>query len=131
MWVLSQCFFAKPANLAALHEPRRTATLTALFQTLEATALDDATELFDALATDIFTQAEKAHRKSRLRSLRDLDAAAIMLRDVGRHVVADEDDEMPVAGWKQAPVRADRPHTAGLAVACSRCDRAGRYISTR
>jgi hypothetical protein len=29
-----------PANLAALHEPRRTATLAALFQTLEATALD-------------------------------------------------------------------------------------------
>jgi Domain of unknown function (DUF4158) len=49
---------AKPANLAALHEPRRTATLAALFQTLEATALDDATELFDALATDIFTQTE-------------------------------------------------------------------------
>src|ERR1700722_7734949 len=93
---------AKPANLAALHEPRRTATLAALFQTLEAAALDDATELFDALTTDIFTQAEEAHRKSRLRSLRDLDAAAIMLRDVGRYVVADEDDEMPVAGWKQA-----------------------------
>lgn len=35
----------KPANLAALHEPRRTATLAALFQTLEAAALDDAVEL--------------------------------------------------------------------------------------
>ena len=76
---------AKPANLAALHEPRRTATLAALFQTLEAVALDDAVELFDALATDIFALAEEAHRKSRLRSLRDLDAAAIVLRDVGRH----------------------------------------------
>ena len=82
---------AKPANLAALHEPRRTATLAALFQTLEATAIDDAVELFDALATDIFNQAEKAHSKSRLRSLRDLDAAAIMLRDVSQHVVADDE----------------------------------------
>jgi hypothetical protein len=91
---------AKPANLAALHEPRRTATLAALFQTLEATALDDAVELFDALATDIFTHAEEAHRRSRLRSLRDLDAAAIMLRDVGVHVVADEDDTLPVGEWK-------------------------------
>ena len=100
---------ARPANLAALHEPRRTATLAALFQTLEATALDDAAELFDALATDIFIRAEEAHSKSRLRSLRDLDAAAIMLRDVGRHVVADEDDEMPIAGWQAGPVRADRP----------------------
>jgi TnpA family transposase len=93
---------AKPANLAALHEPRRTATLAALFQTLEATAIDDAIELFDALATDIFTHAEEAHRKSRLRSLRDLDAAAIMLRDVGEHVVADGDDARPVAEWRKA-----------------------------
>ena len=93
---------AKPANLAALHEPRRTATLAALFQTLEATALDDGIELFDALATDLFTQAEEAHRKSRLRSLRDLDAAAIMLRDVGQHVVADGDDALPVAEWRNA-----------------------------
>ena len=92
----------KPANLAALHEPRRTATLAALFQTLEATALDDAVELFDALATDIVTQAEEAHRKSRLRSLRDLDAAAIMLRDVSQYVVTDEGDALPVAEWRKA-----------------------------
>jgi len=93
---------AKPANLAALQEPRRTATLAALFQTLEATALDDAVELFDALATDIFSQAEEAHSKSRLRSLRDLDAAAIMLRDVGQHVVASGEGDMPLAEWKAA-----------------------------
>ena len=93
---------AKPANLAALHEPRRTATLAALFQTLEATALDDAVELFDVLASDIFTQAEEAHRKSRLRSLRDLDAAAVMLRNVGQHVVADGDDAQPIAEWRSA-----------------------------
>ena len=93
---------AKPANLAALHEPRRTATLAALFQTLEAIALDDALELFDALATDIFSHAEEAHRKSRLRSLRDLDAAAMMLRDVGKHVVADGNDALAVAVWRKA-----------------------------
>jgi len=67
--------------------------LAALFQTLEATALDDAVEVFDALATDIFAQAEEAHSKSRLCSLSDLDAAAIMLRDVGQHVVADDSGE--------------------------------------
>jgi TnpA family transposase len=93
---------ARPSALAALHEPRRTATVTALFQTLESTALDDAVELFDVLATDIFNSAEEAHRKSRLRSLRDLDAAAIMLRDVGKHVVADEDGAQPVAEWRNA-----------------------------
>jgi TnpA family transposase len=93
---------AKPANLAALQEPRRTATLAALFQTLEAAALDDAVELFDALATDIFSQAEEAHSKYRLRSLRDLDVAAIMLRDVGQHVVADDEVDLPLAEWKAA-----------------------------
>ena len=93
---------AKPANLAALHEPRRTATLVALFQTLESTALDDAGELFEALAADIFAQAEEAHRKSRLRSLRDLDDAAILLRDVSQHVVADENDALTVAKWRKA-----------------------------
>jgi len=45
---------SKPANLPALLEPQRSATLAALFQSLEAVALDDAVELFDALATDIF-----------------------------------------------------------------------------
>jgi len=93
---------AKPANLAALHEPRRTATLAALFQTLEAAALDDAVELFEALTADIFSQAEKAYRTSRLRSLRDLDAAAIVLRDLGRQVVADGDGALPLTGWREA-----------------------------
>jgi hypothetical protein len=93
---------AKPANLAALHEPRRTATLAALFQTLEAAALDDALELFEALMTDIFRQAEKAYRTSRLRSLRDLDAAAIVLRELGRQVMADGDDALPLIGWREA-----------------------------
>jgi TnpA family transposase len=92
----------KPANLAALQEPRRTATLAALFLTLETVALDDAVELFDALATDIANRAEEAHRRSRLRTLRDLDAAAIVLRDVGRHVVAEGDDALPPAGWRDA-----------------------------
>ena len=91
---------SKPSTLAVLQEPRRTATLAALFQTLEAVALDDAVELFDALATDIFSAAEDAHRKSRLRSLRDLDAAAIVLRDVSLRVV--QDDDLPLAGWRDA-----------------------------
>jgi Domain of unknown function (DUF4158) len=135
---------SKPANLAALHEPRRTATLAALFQTLEAVALDDAVELFDALATDIFALAEEAHRKSRLRSLRDLDAAAIVLRDLGQLVVADEDAALPaVAGgmrcssrflapiskppspastaWSAHPTTGDIRNCARIGGACARC----------
>ena len=39
--------------------------------------------LYDVLVTEIFTHAKEAHRKSRLRSPRNGDAAAILLRDVG------------------------------------------------
>ena len=73
-----------------------------MFQTLEAVALDDAVDLFEALATDIFALAEHAHRKSRLRSLRDLDAAAIVLRGVGHRVVADDDGTLPLNAWRNA-----------------------------
>ena len=51
---------ASRRTLAVLQEPRRTATLAALFQTLEAVALDDAVELFDALATDIFSAGRRS-----------------------------------------------------------------------
>ena len=94
---------AKSANWLPLQGPRRTATLAALFQTLEATALDDAVELFKRIGHPTSpSQAEEAHSKSRLRSLRDLAAAASMLRDFGHHVVADHEGDLPLAEWKAA-----------------------------
>ena len=49
---------AKPSAIAAMKEPRRTATIAALFYTLEASAQDDAVELGEALITDLFRDAE-------------------------------------------------------------------------
>ena len=57
--------------------------------TLEASAGDDVLDLFDAVATAMFSHAEMAAKEARMRSLRDLDAAALQLRDVG-NVVLDE-----------------------------------------
>jgi TnpA family transposase len=51
--------------------------VAALFHTLEAAAQDDAAELAEALITDLVKDAEAADKKARLRSLRDLDDAAI------------------------------------------------------
>jgi hypothetical protein len=65
----------KPSAIAALQEPRRTATVAALFHTLETAAQDDAAELAEALITDLVKDAEAADKKARLRSLRDLDDA--------------------------------------------------------
>jgi len=90
----------KPSAIAALQEPRRTATVAALFHTLEAAAQDDAAELAEALITDLVKDAEAADKKARLRSLRDLDSAAILLRDMAKLVF--EEDELPLDQWRTA-----------------------------
>src|SRR3954447_19265049 len=80
---------AKAQAVERLPDDRRTATLLAVVRTLEASAGDDVIDLFDAVATTMFTQANTASKEARLRSLRDLDAAALRLRDVG-NVLLDE-----------------------------------------
>lgn len=68
----------KPSAIVALQEPRRTATIAALFYTLEAAAQDDAAELAEALMVDLNNDAEAAARDERTRNQRELDAAAIL-----------------------------------------------------
>jgi TnpA family transposase len=80
---------AKAQAVERLPDDRRTATLLAFVHTLEASAGDDVIDLFDAVATTMFSQADTASKEARLRSLRDLDAAALKLRDMG-NVVLDE-----------------------------------------
>ena len=90
----------KPSAIAALQEPRRTATVAALFHTLETAAQDDAAELAEALITDLVKDAEAADKKARLRSLRDLDDAAILLRDMANLVF--EENALPLDQWREA-----------------------------
>ena len=90
----------KPSAIAALQEPRRTATVAALFHTLETAAQDDAAELAEALLTDLVKDAEADEKKARLRSLRDLDAAAILLRDMAALVF--KEDGLPLDQWRDA-----------------------------
>jgi TnpA family transposase len=90
----------RPSAIVALTEPRRTATVAALFYTLEAAAQDDAIELAEALLIDLIKTAQAAEEKKRLRSLRDLDAAALTLAGMSRMVLAD--DELPLQAWREA-----------------------------
>jgi TnpA family transposase len=71
---------AKASAVARLPEERRLATLVAFARTLEATAQDDVLDLFDIVVTRIFADAQARDREARMRSLRDLDAAALTLR---------------------------------------------------
>lgn len=88
----------KPSAIAVLQEPRRTATVAALFHTLEAAAQDDAAELAEALLSDMVKGAEAADRQDRLRSLRDLDGAAMLLHAMGLLVLTD--DALPLDEWR-------------------------------
>ena len=60
---------------------RRLATLIAFVHSLEAIAHDDALEVLDMLLQDLFGAAMQADKKARLRSLKDLDSAAITLAE--------------------------------------------------
>jgi len=78
---------AKAPALQRLSEERRLATLVAFAATVEAAALDDALDLLDILLTEIFSDATKAGQTARLRTLKDLDAAALQLSQVARLVL--------------------------------------------
>jgi hypothetical protein len=78
--VLALARFAETAKVTAIERPPPewcTTTLIAFVHTLEATAQDDALDLLDVLLTDIFSKAEDLGRKARLRTSKDLDAAAL------------------------------------------------------
>lgn len=68
------------ASVARMPEERRIATLIAFLSAFETSALDDAIDLLDMLITDIAKQAKSLGEKKRLRTLKDLDQAAIALR---------------------------------------------------
>jgi TnpA family transposase len=74
---------AKAQAVARMPLERRTATLLAFVRTLEATAQDDVLDLFDIVVTALFSDAAKVGKNARLRTLRDLDAAALLLRRAG------------------------------------------------
>lgn len=70
---------AKVTAISRLLPVRRLATLVAFVLCLEATAQDDAIEILDMLLHELFTDAAKADKKARLRSVKDLDQAATVL----------------------------------------------------
>ncbi|MCI0390762.1 MAG: Tn3 family transposase, partial [Acidobacteria bacterium] len=83
---------AKVTALQRMPTNRRLATLVAFAVTLEANAIDDALDLLDILITEIFSEAKKSGEKARLRTIKDLDAAALQLGAVCRVII---DPEIP------------------------------------
>ena len=70
-------------------EDRRMATLVAFAYAYTTATLDDALDVFDMLIADIAASAKTLGQKKRLRSLRDLDEAALALAEVCAIVLDD------------------------------------------
>jgi TnpA family transposase len=66
-------------TIARMPEERRIATLLAFVGVCEATVQDDALDLLDQLVTSLLARAERRGQKERLRTLQDLDEAALDL----------------------------------------------------
>ncbi|MBC0060593.1 hypothetical protein FSJ07_026155, partial [Escherichia coli] len=67
---------------ARMPQQRKLAVLTAFVKAQEITALDDAVDVLDMLILDIIRiirEAKKTGQKKRLRTLKDLDQAALLL----------------------------------------------------
>jgi hypothetical protein len=77
-------------NIAALTEQRRTATLVSFARQLAVTAQDDALDVLDMLIRDLLARSAHAGKKARLRTLRDLDAAALSLAEITEKVITPE-----------------------------------------
>jgi TnpA family transposase len=81
--LLSLARYANAVNaqtMSRLSDERRIATVLAFIKVLEASAADDVMDLFDVVLTRTVNDALKERQKTRLRGLRDLDAAALTLR---------------------------------------------------
>ncbi|MEV0644336.1 hypothetical protein AB0I28_03645 [Phytomonospora sp. NPDC050363] len=79
---------AKAPAIAALAEPRRTATLLAAVRHLEAAAVDDALDLFDTLmAHRLINAARRASAAERLASLPKLEKASRQLAKAAGAVI--------------------------------------------
>jgi len=70
---------AKVSLIARMPPARRLATLASFVYILEATAQDDVLGVLEGFLGGLFGDAEKADKKARLRSLKDLDQAAATL----------------------------------------------------
>jgi TnpA family transposase len=83
---------AKVSLITRMPSARRLATLAAFVYSLEATAQDDVLEVFENLLGGLFGDAEKADKKARLRTLKDLDEATATLVLACRWLI---DPELP------------------------------------
>ena len=89
-------FTLRAQAIARMPTARRIATLVAWAYVMEAIALDDALDVLDLLVKDILAKSERDGKKKRLRTLKDLDTAALQLATACQVIVNPSTDDAVV-----------------------------------
>lgn len=84
---------SRAAVLARMPAERRTVTLLAFAAELSVTALDDVVTLLDEVMGSLLGRVDRATKRDRLRTLKDLDAAALVLRQACTALLANAGSE--------------------------------------
>jgi hypothetical protein len=106
---------AKASAILRLPVLRRLATFVVFEHCLDASAQDDAMEVLEVILRELFDDAVKADRKSRLRSLKDLDEAAAILASACQMLLDDAVPDVELRKQLFAPIS---PEALALALAC-------------
>ena len=96
-------FTLRAQAIARMSSSRRIATLVAWAYVMEAIAIDDALDVLNLLVKDILAKSQTDGKKNRLRSLKDLDAAALQLAIACRVLLnpATEDTQVREKVWQK------------------------------
>jgi TnpA family transposase len=96
---------ARAQAIARMPDERRIATLTAFAREYEIVAQDDALDLFDMLLGKLLNESRKEGQKERLRTLRQLDRAAMTLARACEVLLNDGSEETDLRGavFSQVP----------------------------
>jgi len=96
---------ARAQAITRMPQERKIATLVAFAHTIEITAMDDALDVLDLLVTELLNQSKRAGKKERLRTIHDLDAAAIKLNEACKVIFDDgfNDEEIRNTVFSRIP----------------------------
>jgi len=85
---------ARSQAIARMPDTRRIATLLAFAYVLESTATDDVIDLLDLLIQSLLAKSQRQGEKERLRTIKDLDAAALRLSEVAEVILDPNCDDI-------------------------------------
>ena len=100
-----QGYSVRAQAIERMHEDRQLATWVAMARDLEVRALDDVLDLFGVLVAELLSKSHGQERRRRLRTLKDLDHAALLLCEAYQSLLTPEGTVVG-RGCAQCAVRA-------------------------